>query len=144
MQRPVGVTILAIIDAIQALLLTLLGLSTLFLGQVVVAEMRAEPDMSDLFEQLPPDFPELLPKLIAGVFFAIALANVLIAAGLWLLHTWAWYLNLVLQAIGIFGNLGGVLLVNPVSIAAVVFSSFYIYYFFRRSVQIAFRVRSAV
>ena len=51
MQRPVGVTILAIIDGIQALLLTIMGTAVLFLGKLVVAEMQAEPELSELFEQ---------------------------------------------------------------------------------------------
>lgn len=143
MKRPIGVTILVIIDALQALLLILLGIVAFFLSKVVLEQMRLDSEMSDLLDQLPPGVPETLPKVVGGIFLIIGLANAAMAIGLWALQSWAWYLNLILQGLGIFGNLGGLLMINPVSIAAVAFSGFYIYYFLQPPVQKAFGIRNA-
>lgn len=143
MKRPVGVTILAIIDALQALFLAFLGVAAFFLSQLILEQMRLEPETSDLLDQLPPGAIEAFPKVLGGIFLVLALANAALAIGLWALQSWAWYLNLGLQALGIFGNLGGVLMVNPISLASVAFSGFYIYYFLQQPVQEAFGVRNA-
>ncbi|MEM1253982.1 MAG: hypothetical protein AAGI69_16245 [Cyanobacteria bacterium P01_H01_bin.21] len=143
MKRPVGVTILAIIDGLLALLLALLGVAAFFLSRLILEQMQAEPEVSDVLAQLPPALIDAFPKVLGGVFLVLALANGAIAIGLWVLQPWAWYLNLGLQALGIFSNLGGLLLVNPVSLASVAFSGFYIYYFLQRPIQEAFGVRNA-
>ncbi|EKU98597.1 hypothetical protein Lepto7375DRAFT_7900 [Leptolyngbya sp. PCC 7375] len=142
MKRPVGVTILAIIDGLQAILLGLMGVAAFFLSKIILEQMRLDPEMSGLLEQLPPGVIETFPKVMGGIFLVLALANAAIAIGLWALQSWAWYLNLMLQALGIFGNLGGLLMVNPISLAAVAFSGFYIYYFLQQPVQEAFGVRN--
>ncbi len=143
MKRPVGVTILAIIDALQALFLGFLGVAAFFLSKLILEQMRLEPETSDLLDQLPPGVIETFPKVLGGIFLVLALANAVLAIGLWALQSWAWYLNLGLQALGIFGNLGGLLMVNPISLASVAFSGFYIYYFLQQPVQEAFGVRNA-
>ncbi|ESA34930.1 hypothetical protein N836_14310 [Leptolyngbya sp. Heron Island J] len=143
MERPVGVTILAIIDALQALLLGFLGVAAFFLSKLILERMRLDPEMSDLLEQLPPGVIDAFPRVIGGIFLVLALANAAIAVGLWALQSWAWYLNLGLQALGIFGNLGGLLMINPVSLASVAFSGFYIYYFLQEPVQEAFGINNA-
>ena len=143
MKRPVGVTILAIIDGLQALLLAFIGVAAFFLSRLILEQLQAEPEVSDILEQLPPAVIDAFPKVLGGIFLVMALANGAIAIGLWALQSWAWYLNLGLQALGIFGNLGGLLMVNPVSVASVTFSAFYIYYFLQQPVQEAFGIRNA-
>lgn len=143
MKRPIGITILAIIDGLQALLLGFMGVVAFFLSKLVLEQMRLDADMSDLLAQLPPGVPETLPKVVGGIFLIMALANAAMAIGLWALQAWAWYLNLALQALGIFGNLGGLFIGNPISVASIVFSGFYIYYFLQPPVQEAFRIRNA-
>lgn len=143
MKRPVGVTILAIINGLQALLLGFLGVSAFFLSQIILDQMRLEPEISNLLDQVPPGVIDTFPKVLGAIFLVMALANLAIAIGLWALKAWAWYLNLVLQAIGIFGNLGGLLMVNPISLLYIAFSGFYIYYFLQPPVQEAFGIRNA-
>lgn len=143
MKRPIGVTVLAIVDGLQALLLALMGIAAFFLSKVVLDQMRLDPDMSGLLEQLPPEVIETFPNVLGGIFLIMALVNIAMAFGLWALQSWAWYLNLGLQALGIFGNLGGVLMLNPLSLASIAFSGFYIYYFLQQPVQTAFGVRNA-
>ncbi|MEM6256183.1 MAG: hypothetical protein AAF821_24985 [Cyanobacteria bacterium P01_D01_bin.156] len=143
MQRPIGVTILALIDGTVALLFGFVGGTALFAGSQFIEQLRLDPELADLIDQLPPDFPSTFFKVLAAIFLVIALANAAMAFGLWTLRAWAWYVNLGLQGLGIFGNLGGLILINPVSILSIAFSGFYIYYFLRQPVQAAFGVRNA-
>ena len=105
--------------------------------------MLFRSEMSAFLDQLPAGVPETFPKVLGGIFLVMALGNAAIAIGLWALKSWAWYLNLGLQGLGIFGNLGGLLILNPISLAAIAFSGFYIYYFLQPPVQEAFGVRNA-
>lgn len=143
MQRPVGVTVLAVIDSLVALLQTFIGVAAFFLGQLIISEMRADAEMVEFLDQLPAGVPETFPKVLGAIFLVMAIGNAAIAVGLWGLKSWAWYLNLGLQALGIFGNLGGLILLNPISLAAIAFSGFYIYYFLQPPVQKAFGIRNA-
>lgn len=143
MKRPIGVTVLAIIDGLVALTLALIGVATFFLGQLIISEMRADTETAEFLELLSEGVPEILPKVMGGIFLVMAIGNAAIAVGLWALKSWAWYLNLGLQALGIFGNLGGLFIFNPISLAAIAFSGFYIYYFLQPPVQKAFGIRNA-
>ncbi len=143
MKRPIGVTILAIIDGLQALLLGFIGVAAFFLSRLILEQMRLDPEMSELIDQLPPSVPEVFPKVLGGIFLVWAVANAVMAVGLWALQAWAWYLNLALQVLGIFLNLGGLIIINPISIAAIAFSGFYIYYFLQQPVQEAFGISNA-
>ena len=143
MRRPVGVTVLAVIDGFVAFFMTLVGIGAFFVGQLIIDEMRLDAEMSVFLDQLPAGVPETFPKVLGGIFLVMALGNAAIAIGLWALKSWAWYLNLGLQGLGIFGNLGGLLILNPISLAAIAFSGFYIYYFLQPPVQEAFGVRNA-
>lgn len=141
-QRPIGVTILAILTGLGGLLLALIGISAFFTGPLV-ERLLLEPDVVELLGQVPPEAIDLFPKVLGGIFLVMALVNGAIALGLWALQVWAWYLTLVLQGLGIMGNLGGLLLLNPVSLASIAFSGFYIYYFLQEPVQSAFGIQNA-
>lgn len=141
-QRPIGVTILAVLTGLGGLLLALIGISAFFTGPLV-EQLLLEPDVVELLGQVPPETIDLFPKVLGGIFLVMALVNGAIALGLWALQAWAWYLTLVLQGLGIMGNLGGLLLLNPVSLASIAFSGFYIYYFLQKPVQSAFGIRNA-
>ena len=143
MQRPIGVTVLSIINGLQALLLTLVVIAAFLVFFLLFVRMSLDGEIAELLDQLPPGVPEIFPRVLGGIFLVMALANAAIAVGLWLLQTWAWYLNLGLQALGIVGNLGGLLMVNPISLLSIAFSGFYIYYFLQQPVQEAFGIRNA-
>lgn len=143
MERPIGVTILTVIDGLVALMFGFVASTALFAGPVLIEQMRLDPELADLLDQLPPGVPETFPKVMGGIFLVIALANGVMALGLWTLRAWAWYLNLGLQGLGIFGNLGGLLFLSPISMASIAFSGFYIYYFLQPPVQKAFGIRNA-
>lgn len=142
MQRPVGVTVLAVITSLGALVLALIGISAFFTGPLL-DRLLQDPELAKLIEEVPPEVLDTFPKVLGGIFLMMALANVAIAFGLWALKAWAWYLTLLFQGLGIFSNLGGLILLNPVSLASIAFSGFYIYYFLQQPVQEAFGVRNA-
>lgn len=142
MKRPVGVTILAIINGLGALVLGLIGISA-FLAGPILDQLMQDPDLAELLATVPPEAIDIFPKVLGAIFLVLALTNVAIAVGLWTLQTWAWYLTLVFQGLGVVSNLGGLLLLNPVSLASIVFSGFYIYYFLQPPVQEAFGIRNA-
>ena len=141
-QRPIGVTVLAIIDGLVALFWGLVGISLFFVGPIL-NQISQDPEMAELVEGIPAELFETLPKVFGSFFIALALLNAVMAIGLWMLYAWAWYLNLGFQALGILSNLGGLLLINPISLAFIAFSGFYIYYFLQQPVQEAFGVRNA-
>ena len=142
MKRPIGVTILAIINGLQVLLLAFMGVATFFLSRLILEQLQTEPEVAGVLGQLPPAVIDAFPKVLGIIFLVLALANGALAVGLWALKSWAWYLNLALQGLGIFGNLGGLLMVNPISMASIAFSAFYIYYFLQQPVQEAFGIRN--
>lgn len=141
-QRPIGVTILAILTGLGGLLLAFIGISAFFIGPLL-DRLLQEPDVAELLDQVPPEAIDLFPKVLGGIFLVMALVNVAIALGLWALQAWAWYLTLVFQGLGILSNLGGLLFLSPVSLASIAFSGFYIYYFLQKPVQTAFGIRNA-
>ena len=53
MRRPVGVTVLAVIDGFIAFFLTLVGIGAFFVGQLIIDEMRLDVEMSEFLDQLP-------------------------------------------------------------------------------------------
>ena len=142
MKRPIGVTILAIINGLSTLVLGLIGISAFFAGPVL-DQLMQDPELADLLETVPPEAIDIFPKVLGAVFLVLALINGAIAVGLWFLQSWAWYLTLVFQGLGIVSNLGGLLLLNPVSLASIIFSGFYIYYFLQPPVKEAFSIRNA-
>ncbi|NEQ55268.1 MAG: hypothetical protein F6K11_34980 [Leptolyngbya sp. SIO3F4] len=142
MQRPVGVTILAVLTVLSALFLAIIGIGC-FLAGPIIDQILQDPEIATLIEQVPPEAIEIFPKVLGSIFLMMALANFAIAFGLWALKAWAWYLTLIFQGLGIFSNLGGLLLLSPISLASIAFSGFYIYYFLQKPVQEAFGIRNA-
>ena len=142
MRRPVGVTILAILTILSGLFLVIIGLGS-FLAGPLLEQVLQDPDLAVLIEQVPPEAIEIFPKVLGVTFLVMASANFAIAFGLWTLRAWSWYLTLIFQGLGIFSNLGGLLLLSPISLASIAFSGFYIYYFLQPPVQEAFGIRNA-
>lgn len=142
MKRPVGVTILAILTILSALSLAIIGIGC-FLAGPLIEQVLQDPELAVIVEQVPPDVIELFPKVLGVTFLVMAFANVAIAFGLWTLRAWSWYLTLIFQGLGIFSNLGGLLLLSPISLVSIAFSGFYLYYFLQPTVQTAFGIRNA-
>ena len=87
MQRPMGVSILAVLSAIGGVLGILGGLALMALSSVT-ADL-AVPGLSGLV-------------VILGLFtVVISILDLVLAYGLWGLRPWAWTLGIVLEVVGI-------------------------------------------
>lgn len=131
--RPIGVTIVAILQILGGVLLLLAALSIFLAGNTILAEMAQQnPEISVTSAFLP-----ILGTMLL-VFAAIAF---LIAFGLFRLKGWAWLATLILQGINVFTNLSS-LISRPADAAGSLFqliiSGIIIYYFLTPGVKRAF------
>ena len=110
MQRPTGVTILAVLAFMGAGLLVLLGLA-IFMGGAMLSSMSAYPR-----------FGAIAGGIIAVFFLVFAVLDAVIGVGLWKLQNWARVLTIVLTGLGLLGSVGG--LVSPFAYAHFFFFAF--------------------
>jgi len=103
MQRPTGVTVIAVLDFVGAGLVVLLACGA-FLGGAMISTMAVQhPRMGMLMGA---------GAAIAGIFLlGFAALGVVTGVGLLKLQNWARILTIVLTAIGLLGSVMGV--VNP-------------------------------
>ena len=90
MQRPIGVTILAIVALLGGLVALLSGLA--LLG---VATFYGEA----------PDRLQALGAFVAALALGYAALSLLVAYGFWAMRSWAWPIGIVLGALGIISAL---------------------------------------
>ncbi len=107
--RPLGVTILAILDAISGILLILLGIGFgALMGLGMMTMLR------DLIRQYGRMLPIAAPigaiiLVIVAIFLVFGFIDLIMAWGLWTGKTWAWWLTVILTGLGLLmqlGNLG--------------------------------------
>jgi uncharacterized membrane protein (DUF2068 family) len=87
MQRPTGVTILAVVAAIGGILSLLGGLGLLGLGAILAVVGGG------------------FAFLFGLIFIALGVAELVIAYGFWTLKTWAWTWGITLEAISVLLSL---------------------------------------
>ncbi len=123
--RPLGVTILAILGIIAALFLFAFAALFAVLAPMSLAEMKsAVPFLSFLFA-------------VGSVFFAILGAvQLVISYGLWKGATWAWWIYVILLALGIASSL----LSLPQGVVGLVLNGIILYYMTRPRVKEYFGV----
>jgi uncharacterized membrane protein (DUF2068 family) len=124
MQRPMGVTILAVLAAIG-------GVLGIFAGMVLVGLSSAAADLA-----LP------LSGLVAVLGLAtlvISVLDLVLAWGLWTLKPWAWMLGIVLEVVGIVLNILEYRSATASStIIGIVIAGIIIYYLYQPHVRRAF------
>lgn len=141
MNRPVGVTILAVLQAIVSVLALITALFV-WLARANFSEILAQsPELQESLEGIPPDV--LQASMVVGVVFFIlfGLIGLWVAWGLFNLKGWAWLTTLIFQGIGIVGNLANLAsgIDSPGSIVLqLVISGVVIYYLLRPNVKRAF------
>lgn len=112
-QRPVGVTMIALLAILGGIAFLVSGLGTLILVP-------------------------LLGIFIGGGLFILGLAYFLMAYGLWNGTGWAWTLTLILSAIGIIVGIGSIVVGNIGSIFHTIINAIIIYYLYRPNVKAFF------
>jgi uncharacterized membrane protein (DUF2068 family) len=120
MDRPIGITILAILQFISSGFLLLVGLLILLFGNQTATFLIQDPDFQELFDNLTATDLGGFLVIIGGVLTVFALISVAIGVGLWRLRTWAWWVCTALQVLGLIGNV--LQLLDPEGRGAVIFA----------------------
>jgi Predicted membrane protein (DUF2127) len=109
-QRPIGVTIIAILAILGGIAFIASGLGTLIL--------------------IP-----LIGIFIGSGLLILGLAYFLMAYGLWKGKSWAWILTLILSGIGIIVGIGSIVVGNIGSIFHIIINAIVIFYLYRPNVK---------
>jgi uncharacterized membrane protein (DUF2068 family) len=109
-QRPIGVTIIALLAILGGIAFLGSGIGTLIL--------------------IP-----LMGIFIGSGLFILGLAYFLMAYGLWKGKSWAWMLTLILSGIGIIVGIGSIIVGNIGSIFHIIINAIIIYYLYRPNVK---------
>jgi predicted membrane protein DUF2127 len=108
-QRPIGVTIIALLAILGGILFLVSGLLTLLIPLVGI--------------------------FLGSGLFILGLAYFLMAYGLWKGKGWAWTLTLILSGIGIIVGIGSIVVGNLGSIFHTIINAIIIYYLYRPTVK---------
>jgi hypothetical protein len=126
MQRPMGVTILAVLAAIGGVLAILAGLVLVGLSSSVAATDMALPLSGAV-------------AILGIVSIVVGIGDLAFAYGAWGLKPWAWMLGIVLEVVGIVVNLLEFRSATATStIISVVIAGAIIYYLYQPHVRRAF------
>jgi len=109
-QRPIGVTIIAILAILGGIAFLASGLGTLIL--------------------IP-----LIGIFIGSGLLILGLAYFLMAYGLWKGKSWSWILTLILSGIGIIVGIGSIIVGNIGSIFHIIINAIVIFYLYRPNVK---------
>ncbi len=124
MNRPLGVTILSILNAVGGMLLIMAGISVLVYGNVYAKMLMRFGEMA------------FLANYLAVAFILAGAMGIVIGFGLWIGATWAWWIYLVVLII----NLISAILTLPKTIFGVIITLIVIYYLTRPHVREFFNV----
>lgn len=130
--RPIGVAILAILVALAGIL-ALFGAVVLGIVAGTMTEF-IESAIIDYGGMVIPDiegFLEAMLLVIAAVAAVMGILALIDAYGLWTGAGWAWWLTIILSALGIIGGIVSL----PVGIISIFIDVLIIYYFTRSYVK---------
>ena len=111
--RPLGVTIIAILAVLG-------GIGSLLSGLTVLAIIP------------------MIGIIFGGILIIIGLAYFAVAYGLWKGLRWAWVLTLIVSVIGIVVGIGSIIVGNVGSLFHVIVNAIVIYYLYRPNVKAYF------
>ena len=134
-QKPVGISIIAVLEALGGVLLFIFA-------AFFAALSTAGSFWQDLIETYGttyiPNIGDLITAIalgIAAVFVIFGILAFVCAYGLWTGKGWTWYLSVILLVLGLIGSLLS-LAANPVSgIVGLVIAGLLLWYFFRPYVK---------
>jgi len=119
-ERPTGVTILAILQAIGGILLFIAAAAMQFIAALIPQLELSSSPFLQLF------------VVVGGVIFAImGIVALILAYGFWTGKSWAWWLAIILQALGILSNIAYL----PYGIVGIAIGVIIIYYLTRPHVR---------
>lgn len=127
--RPFGVTILAILGFIGAILLFVSAAFFAAFGQMILAMAPQDVETAGPFLAL--------FMTVGGIVFAVfGVVAAVVSYGLWKGASWAWWIYIILLALGILSSLTAL----PIGIVGIVINLIIIYYLTRPHVKEYFGV----
>jgi len=133
-QRPVGISIIAVLEALG-------GVCLFIFAAFFAALSTAGSFLQDLIETYSPSYIPNIGDLITAIALGIAAFFVILgiltfvcAYGLWTGKGWAWYLSVILLVLGLIGSL----LSLPGGIVGLIIGGLLLWYFFRPYVKAFF------
>uniref|UniRef100_A0A7C4BAU8 DUF2127 domain-containing protein n=1 Tax=Thermofilum pendens TaxID=2269 RepID=A0A7C4BAU8_THEPE len=130
--RPLGITVLAILEFIFGTLALLLGLAFIALAPMLKSMLSSFPLPAAL---------ELLLGVLGLILLVGGTLSLLVGWGLWTGKGWAWWLVVILEALGIASSLASLTLGDPTAIVILLIAALILYYFFKPHVKAYFGVK---
>jgi hypothetical protein len=141
MNRPVGVTIIAVLQLLSSIIALLIGLGVLILKDAFVQTLSESPEFQQSAQDLPPGVLGGVATFTGVIILVASLIGFLLAYGLFTLKGWAWIVTLIFSALGILGNLSNIITGQAnrgFAVIQLVISIVVIYYLLRPEVKRAF------
>ena len=126
-QRPFGVTLLAVLHVIQALVVFLVGVVVVAVGELVSRRLFGVPHLL-----------RGILWVIGAVLIILRLLYLVLAYGLWTGKGWAWWISLLLAGLGVLGSLLSLLRGGLIAIITLLLDILIIYYLTRPNVKTFF------
>jgi uncharacterized membrane protein (DUF2068 family) len=140
--RPIGVTIIAILNIIGGIIMLLGGITLVAAGTILPSLPPSAFQNGNLTEPninlsgIPPSFAGGTAIAIGGVIIAIGIVSFIVAYGLLKGMRWAWTLTVVLSIISIVLNAISIATGNIGGIVSIIISGIIIYYLYRPHVKV--------
>jgi hypothetical protein len=152
--RPLGVTIIAILNIISGIIMLIFGIGLITLGAVlptlppsVFNQSQLQGNITAGQAPIPPGPPPMALQFLLGgvgiaigaVLVALAIVSFFVAYGLWKGRGWAWTVTLILSIISIVWNAITIATAaNFGGIISIIISGIIIYYLYRPHVKAYF------
>jgi hypothetical protein len=151
--RPLGVTIIAILNIIGGVLMLIFGIGVVILGAIVPTlppsafnQSQVQGNLTAGQSPIPTGAPPMaLQSLLGGlgiafgaVLVALAIVSFIVAYGLLKGRGWAWTVTLILSIISIVWNAITIATGNIGGIISIIISAVIIYYLYRPHVKAYF------
>jgi lysylphosphatidylglycerol synthetase-like protein (DUF2156 family) len=124
-QRPTGVSVLAILYLLFGVIALLVGALAASRGSSILSS-AGYGSLSGLI------------AIVGGVAVVVGLFGILVGWGMWSGKGWAWWVALILSALGLIGGLGSLAFGTPSGIVSLVIDGLVIWYLFRPHVKAYF------
>jgi len=122
-ERPLGITIIAILGFIGAVLLVIGGLFLLFVGTALMEILEGTTGL----------FGGLLGTAAGAIVLIIGIVQFVISYGLWKLKKWALYIEFILLLLGIVNSIIMMAYIGDLTqIVAIIISAIILYYLYSK------------
>ena len=129
--RPIGITILAVLETIGALVLLALGAMVVLLGAaVLVAIGLGEASLGVALSEI--------VVFVGGFILLLGVIELVIAWGLWKGQGWAWTVALIVAVLGIIGGVIAIVSGSLYNIVTLAIQVIIVYYLYRPEVKAYF------